>query len=152
MASLNKVFLIGNLTRDPDARRTPTGTPVTDLRLAVNRKYRTADGRDVDETCYVDVTVWGRQAETAGEYLRKGSAVLVEGRLHLREWTNKDNQKVSRLSVVAERIQFLGSPRRAEFADAPPEMEESPTPSEGTAEMDAEPDEGATADDENLPF
>lgn len=163
MASLNKVFLIGNLVRDPDARQTPTGTPVTDMRLAVTRQFRTSDGRQQDETCFVDVTVWGRQAETVGEYLRKGSPVLVEGRLKLDEWTTKDNQKVSRLSVVAERVQFLGAPKKADYGDAPSsggEVNETrgssksmrATPVQAPESEAAAEKESGGVDDENLPF
>jgi single-strand DNA-binding protein len=161
MASLNKVFLIGNLVRDPDARQTPTGTPVTDMRLAVTRQYRTQDGRQQEETCFVDVTVWGRQAETVGEYLKKGSPVLVEGRLKLDEWTTKDNQKASRLSVVAERVQFLGAPRRGEYGDAPAGESAGarPAPKRAQVPQTAAPPPGEDPekapegnDDENLPF
>jgi single-strand DNA-binding protein len=116
MASFNKVILIGNLTRDPEVRYTPSGTAVGDLRMAINRRFRTGDGQEREETCFVGVTVWGRQAETCGEYLKKGSPALVEGRLKYDEW-EKEGQKFSRLSVVAERVQFLGSPRGAEFRD-----------------------------------
>ena len=112
MANLNKVFLIGNLTRDPQLRYTPSGAPVADLGLAVNRKFKGQDGTWKDETCFVDLTVWGKTAENAAEYLSKGRSVFVEGRLKLDQWDDKNTgQKRSKLSVVAERLQFLGSPR-----------------------------------------
>lgn len=120
MASLNKVLLIGNLTRDPEIRYTSTGTAVTDLRLASNRRYKSATGEDKEEVVYVTVSVWGRQAETSGEYLSKGSPVLIEGRLRLDEW-EKDGQKMSKLGVVAERVQFLSAPRKASMSDGPGE-------------------------------
>ena len=120
MASLNKVLLIGNLTRDPEIRYTSTGTAVTDLRLASNRRYKSATGEAKEEVVYVTVSVWGRQAETSGEYLSKGSPVLIEGRLRLDEW-EKDGQKMSKLGVVAERVQFLSSPRKASMSDGPGE-------------------------------
>ncbi|MEM9398610.1 MAG: single-stranded DNA-binding protein [Verrucomicrobiota bacterium] len=107
MASLNKVMLMGNLTRDPDVRHTPKGTAVGDLGLAINMSYRTQDGQDRDEVCYVDVVVWGRQAETCQQYLRKGAPVFVEGRLQLDQWQTQDGEKKSRLRVRAERVQFL---------------------------------------------
>ncbi len=110
MADLNKVFLMGNLTKEPEIRYTPNGKAVGDMRMAVNRRFKTAEGQAKDETCFIQVVVWGRQAETCGEYLRKGSQVLVEGRLQYDEW-EKDNQKFSRLRVVADRVQFMGSPR-----------------------------------------
>lgn len=107
MANFNKVLLMGNLTRDPEVRYTPSGMAVADLRLAVNRRYRTADGQEHEETCFVNVTVWAKQAETCGQYLKRGRPVFVEGRLKFDEW-EKDGQKFNRLSVVAERVQFLG--------------------------------------------
>ena len=106
MADFNKVILLGNLTRDPEVRYTPSGTAVTDLRMAMNRRFRGSDGQDRDETCFVSVTVWGRQAENCGQYLRKGRQALVEGRLKLDEW-EKEGQKISRLTVTAERVQFV---------------------------------------------
>jgi single-strand DNA-binding protein len=108
MASLNKVFLIGNLTRPPELRYTPSGTAVLDLRLAVNRSYTTQGGERRDETCFLTVVVWGKQAEASAQYLDKGSPVMVEGRLQTRDWEGKDGQKRNVVEVVAERIQFLG--------------------------------------------
>jgi single-strand DNA-binding protein len=106
MASLNKVFLIGNLTKDPEVRHTPKGTAVGDLGLAINSTYRTADGVEKEETVFVDLVVWGRQAETCKEYLTKGSPIFVEGRLQLDQWESQGEKK-SRLRVRAERVQFL---------------------------------------------
>jgi single-strand DNA-binding protein len=108
MASLNRVFLIGNLTRPPELRYTPSGTAVSDLRLAVNRSFTTQGGDKRDETCFLTVVVWGKQAEACGEYLDKGSPILVEGRLQTRDWETKDGQKRSVVEVVAERVQFMG--------------------------------------------
>lgn len=108
MTDLNKVFLAGNLTRDPEVRHTPSGAAVCDLRLAINRRYRDQHDKDREEVVYVSVTVWGKTAENCGQYLSKGSPVLVEGRLKLDEW-EKDGQKQSRLGVVGERVQFLSS-------------------------------------------
>jgi single-strand DNA-binding protein len=110
MASMNRVFLVGNLTKDPELRYTPSGTAVADLRLAVNDSYTGRDGNQVDRTLFVDVVVWQRQAETACEYLSKGRAVLIEGRLQMDEWESKEGEKRSRIRVVAQRVQFLGSP------------------------------------------
>jgi single-strand DNA-binding protein len=110
MASLNKVFLAGNLTRDPELRYTPGGTAVAQFGLAVNRKFKNREGQIQEEATFVDVEVWGRQAETASEYLGRGSPVLVEGRLKLDSWESKQTgEKRSKLRVVGERIQFLGS-------------------------------------------
>ncbi len=108
MASFNRVILVGNLTRDPELRYIPSGTAVTEVGLAVNDRRKGANGEWVDETTFVDVTLWGRQAEIASEYLNKGSSVLIEGRLKLDTW-EKDGKKNSKLRVVGERMQMLGS-------------------------------------------
>lgn len=107
MASFNRVILVGNLTRDPELRYIPSGTAVTEVGLAVNDRRKSASGEWVDETTFVDVTLWGRQAEIASEYLNKGSSVLIEGRLKLDTW-EKDGKKNSKLRVVGERMQMLG--------------------------------------------
>ncbi|MCP4890093.1 MAG: single-stranded DNA-binding protein [Planctomycetaceae bacterium] len=107
MASFNRVILVGNLTRDIELKYTPGGTAVTDLGLAVNDRRKTASGEWVDETTFVDVTLWGRTAEVASEYLGKGSPILVEGRLKLDTWET-DGQKRSKLRVVCDRMQMLG--------------------------------------------
>ena len=107
MASLNKVMLIGNLTRDPEVRHTPKGTAVGDFGMAMNMTYRTQDGGDKEEVCYVDVVVWGRQAETCKQYLSKGRQVFIEGRLQLDQWESPQGEKRSRLRVRAERVHFL---------------------------------------------
>lgn len=107
MASYNRVVLVGNLTRDIELRYTPSGLAVTDIGLAVNDRRKTQTGEWVDETTFVDITLWGRQAEVAGEYLSKGSSVLIEGRLKLDTWET-DGQKRSKLRVVGEKMQMLG--------------------------------------------
>ena len=110
MASVNKVILIGNLTRDPEVRYTPKGTAVSDIALACNRVRTGDDGNRIEEVTYVDVTLWGRQAELSGQYLSKGRPVYIEGRLKLDTWDDKTTgQKRSRLGVVGEVMQFLGS-------------------------------------------
>jgi single-strand DNA-binding protein len=113
MASLNKVLLIGNLTRPPELRYTPSGTAVADLRLAVNRNYTTQSGEKREEACFLTVVVWGKQAESCGEYLDKGSQVFVEGRLQTRDWEAKDGQKRTVTEVVAERVQFMSRTKGA---------------------------------------
>jgi single-strand DNA-binding protein len=107
MASFNRVILVGNLTRDPELRYIPSGTAVSDIGLAVNDRIKRGD-QWVDETTFVDVTLWGRTAEVANEYTSKGSPILIEGRLKLDRW-EKDGQKHSKLKVIADRIQLLGS-------------------------------------------
>ncbi len=110
MASYNKVMLLGNLTRDPEVKYTPKGSAVADIGLAVNRTYTTDGGEKREETTFVDVTMWGRQAEIAGEYLKKGRPLFVEGRLQLDTWDDKQTgQKRSKLRVVCENFQMLGS-------------------------------------------
>lgn len=117
MASLNKVFLIGNLTRDPEVRYTPKGTAVADLGLAVSRTYRTESGETKEDVCFLTVVTWGRQAETAGEYLKKGSPVFIEGRLQYETW-EKNGEKRNTIKVQAERVQFLSRPQAsAEFKE-----------------------------------
>ncbi len=108
MANLNKVLLIGNLTRDPELRYIPSGTAVAGFGLATNRTYKTPSGEKKQETCFVKVVVWGRTAEICGEYLSKGSPVFVEGRLQYRTWDSPNGEKRNVLEVRAERIQFLG--------------------------------------------
>jgi single-strand DNA-binding protein len=151
MASLNRVLLIGNLTRDPEVRYTPKGTAVTEIGLAVNRVYSGEDGEKKEETTFVDVTLWARQAEIAAQYLKKGRPVFIEGRLQLDSWDDKQTgQKRSKLRVVAENLQMLGSrqegegsassssppPRRGPSPSAPPARPEPRDP-----DLDAEPDD-----------
>lgn len=106
MASYNRVILVGNLTRDPELRYIPSGTAVSEIGLAVNDRVKKGD-QWVDETTFVDVTLWSRTAEVANQYLTKGSSVLIEGRLKLDTW-EKDGQKRSKLRVVADKMQMLG--------------------------------------------
>src|SRR6478609_5776136 len=108
MASFNRVILLGNLTRDVEVRYLQSGTAVADIGMAVNDRRKGQNGEWVDETTFVDVTLWGRTAEVAGEYLSKGSPLLVEGRLKYDTW-EKEGQKRSKLSVVCERMQMVGS-------------------------------------------
>lgn len=109
MANLNKVFLIGNLTRDPELRYTPGGTAVANLGLAVNRKFKDSSGELKEEVCFLTVTVWDKQAEACCQYLTKGRPVFVEGVLQSRFWETSEGQKRSAIDVRAERVQFLGS-------------------------------------------
>mgnify|MGYP003392776674 CR=1 FL=1 len=125
MASYNKVLLMGNLTKDPELRYTPQGTAVANLRLAVNRKYRTKDQELKEEVCFITAVVWSKQAETCNQYLHKGSSVFVEGRLQSRTWEDNTGAKRSVIEVRAERVQFMGSPRgEAEGAPGRPQAPE----------------------------
>ncbi|RLS33895.1 MAG: single-stranded DNA-binding protein [Planctomycetota bacterium] len=108
MASFNKVILLGNVTRDPELRYVSNGTPVTEIGLAVNNRRKGPNGEWVDETTFVDVTFWSRDAEIAGEYVTKGSPLMIEGRLKLDTW-EKDGKKNSKLRVVGERLVLLGN-------------------------------------------
>ncbi len=129
MASLNKVFLIGNLTRNPELRYTPGGSAVCDMTVAINRSFTLNDGTQKRETTFVDVNAWGHQAETANRYLQKGSSVFVEGRISIETWEDKDKNRRTKFRVVAERIQFLtpkgagGAPQGGSPADEIPEDE-----------------------------
>jgi len=109
-ANLNKVFLMGNLTRDPEVKYTPKGTAVGDLAIAINDSYKAQDGTIKETVTYVDIEVWGRQAETCKQYLTKGRPIFVEGQLRLDQWETPQGEKKSRLKVRADRVQFLGSP------------------------------------------
>ena len=109
MANLNKVFLIGNLTRDPELRYTPGGTAVANLGLAVNRRFKDSSGELKEEVCFLTVTVWDKQAEACCQYLTKGRPVFVEGVLQSRFWETPEGQKRSAIDVRAERVQFLGA-------------------------------------------
>ena len=123
MANLKRVLLIGNLTRDPEVRYTPKGTAVAELGIAVNRIYSGEDGEKKEETTFVDVTLWARQAAVAGQYLKKGRPVFIEGRLQLDTWDDKQSgQKRSRLRVVGENIQLLGARQEGEAATALPDV------------------------------
>jgi len=122
--NLNRVHLAGNLTRDPEMRYTPKGTAIADLGLAINRSWKNDDGEKKEETTFVDVTLWGRVAEVAQEYFRKGLAVFIEGRLHLDTWDDKQTgRKRSKLKVVGETMQLLGA--RSESGGRP-----APAPSQ----------------------
>ena len=110
MASLNSVFLIGNLTRDPELKYIPGGTAVSNLGLAVNNRYRDQAGEYKDVVCFITVVVWGKQAENCNQYLSKGSPVFVEGILQTRSWEGQDGQKRNVTEVRARRVQFLGRP------------------------------------------
>ena len=143
MANLNKVLLIGNLTRPPELRYTPSGTAVADLRMAVNRNYTTQSGEKREEACFLTVVVWGKQAESCGEYLDKGSQVFVEGRLQTRDWEGKDGQKRTATEVVAERVQFMSRAKGAAAGGAPAT---APAFAEETANA------GGGGDDDDVPF
>ena len=119
MANVNKVILIGNLTRDPQLRYTPNQMAVCEFGLAVNRKRRSTTGESQDEVCFVDLTAWGKQAETLQKYVTKGQQIFIEGRLTFDQWEGKDGQKRSKLKVTVENFQFLGGPKGAGQGGSP---------------------------------
>ena len=138
MASLNKVLLIGNLTRDPELRYLTGGnSAVCEFGIAINRRFMQASGQEKDETCFLEIVVWGKQAETCSRFLQKGSTVFIEGRLVYDQWTEKDTQKKrSRIRVTAERVQFLSGRRDEQGApgEMPPEDDgfgQPPRPRQG---------------------
>ena len=126
MSSMNHVILMGNLTRDPASRTTPGGLAVADLGLAISDNYKDKDGKLVERTCFTDIVVWGRQAETCQQYLKKGAPVLVEGKLQLDQWKTDSGENRYKLRVRADRVQFLGRTAGAESAPAKtaPELED----------------------------
>jgi single-strand DNA-binding protein len=151
MANLNRVLLIGNLTRDPEVRYTPKGTAVADIAIAINRIYSGDDGEKKEETTFVDVTLWGRQAEVAQEYLKKGRQVFIEGRLQLDTWDDKQTgQKRSRLRVVAENMQMLGSRGDSEPGSTAPGTQRRTAPPPPQRQAPKDPDLDAEPDD--IPF
>src|SRR5438093_12345241 len=158
MANFNKVLLMGNLTRDPEVRYTPKGTAIATIGLAVNRVWSTESGEKKEEVTFVDVDVWGRQAETIGQYMSKGRPIFIEGRLRLDQWDDKQTgQKRSKLKVVCESFQFIGAPRGAEFKDQPPPGEEASLPKPAMKPRPTGPpppaeEPEAPAADDNIPF
>jgi len=134
MASFNKVILVGNLTRDPELRYTPSGLAIAKFGLAVNRVTTTESGEKKEEVTFVDIDAFGRTAENISQYMRKGSSMLVEGRLRLDQWDDKQTgQKRSKLGVVADTVQFLGSPRGAEGGEGAPAAAPRPRPAAAAA-------------------
>ena len=149
MASFNKVILVGNLTRDPELRYTPKGTAVAKIGMAVSRRWKSESGELKEETTFVDVDVFGRTAENVSQYMRKGRPILIEGRLRLDQWDDKQTgQKRSKLGVVAEIVQFLGSPTGGEGGPAG----SRPAPAASApVESPAEPD-GPPPEQDDVPF
>jgi single-strand DNA-binding protein len=153
--SLNKVFLMGNLTRDPELRYTPKGTAVADLAIAINRQYKGQDGQDREEVTYVDIVTWSRQAETCAQYLTKGSPIHIEGRLQLDQWEDNEGKKKSRLRVIAERIQFLGRGRASDKPEGQPATAAgaaAPAKPRSATPPPAGPDDGPPIDEDEIPF
>ena len=154
MASFNKVILVGNLTRDPELRYTPKGTAVGKIGLAVNRTWRTETGEQKEEVTFVDVDAFGKQAETIGQYMRKGSPILIEGRLRLDQWDDKQTgQKRQKLGVVVEGFQFLGGGQRNDAGGGAPAAPRPARPVPPASAPPAEPDSDMPpSDGDDVPF
>jgi single-strand DNA-binding protein len=156
MANLNKVMLIGNLTRDPELRHTPKGTAVAEISLAINRNWTNEQGQKQEDTTFVEVTLWGRQAELAQQYLTKGRPVYIEGRLNLDTWDDKETgKKRSKLRVVGETLQFLDSKPNSGGGSYSERTQQPSRP----APQSSGPPQGATAapasdyqEDDDIPF
>lgn len=147
MANFNKVLLMGNLTRDPDVRTTTSGMKIAKLGLAVNRRFRTRDDEAREETTFVDIDAFGNQAEIIERYCQKGSPLFVEGRLRLDQWESNTGEKRSKLSVVLENFQFLGSSPSQDHGSARESGSSKKAPSEsGTSPA------GDSIEDDNVPF
>lgn len=159
MANVNKVILIGNLTRDPELRYTPGGTAVAEFGMAVNRNFKSQSGEQREETTFVDIVAWARQAETINQYLSKGRQVYIEGRLTYDSWQTQEGQKRSRLRVTVENFQFLGgrgeggggggqrqAPQQSRPQSAPPPQARPSEP----AVQEGPPDDDFNLDD--IPF
>jgi single-strand DNA-binding protein len=153
MAGYNKVILIGNLTRDPELRYTPKGVAIAKIGLAVNRTWRNEAGESKEEVTFIDVDAFGRQAETLAQYLKKGSPLMVEGRLKLDQWDDKQTgQKRSRMGVTLEGFQFLGGGNRGEGGGSEaPAPRSRPAPSAPKA-TDGPDSDGPPPEDDDVPF
>ena len=154
-ASLNRVFLIGNLTRDPELRYLPSGQAVTTFTVAVNRVYTAGTGERKEDVSFIRVVVWARRAEVCNEYLRKGSPVFIEGRLQSRSWEAQDGTKRSSIEVVANNVQFLSRGTRAESSEPiqlpeEPIAEETPEPPKKEGPISISKEE--LSPDEEVPF
>jgi single-strand DNA-binding protein len=159
MASVNKVILIGNLGRDPETRYTADGAPITNVSIATTRRYKDASGQPQEETEWHRVAFFGRLAEIAGEYLRKGRPVYVEGRLRTRKWTDKDGNEKYTTEIVAENMQLLGSregagagDRGGDFDASEPPASRAGKPSPRQAQDAAKPAPNIADLDDDIPF
>jgi single-strand DNA-binding protein len=153
MASFNKVILMGNLTRDPQVKYTPKGIAVAEIGMAVNRRwFDKATNRRKEETTFVDVTIWGRTAEVAGQYLKKGASILIEGRLQLDSWDDKESgQKRNKLRVVCEEMQMLGGRQDVSYGEESQVPAHDGPPPEGIPQGVTQAADGFANDDE-VPF
>ena len=152
MANLNKIMMIGNLTRDPQLSYLPSQTPVVEFGLATNRKWTDkATGEQRDDTCFVDCRCYGRQAETLNKYMRKGNQIFIEGRLQLDTWTSPEGQRRSKHRIFVQSFQFLGSPDRSA---RPPADQEAAPPDKSSASEQFEPQQSSAdgSKEDDIPF
>lgn len=153
MASFNKVILLGNLTRDPELRTTSSGLAICKIGLAVNRRYTDKDGNQKEEVTYVDIDSFGKQAEVMNQYLAKGRAVFIEGRLRLEQWENQQGEKRSKMSVVCENFQFVGSREGGGSSAEGGYSETTPPQTRHTGgDKSADPAAESFDDDKDVPF
>jgi len=154
MASFNKVILMGNLTRDPELRVTPKGTAVCQIGLAVNSTYKDKEGNSKEEVTFVDVDVFGRQAEVIAKYMSKGRPILIEGRLKLDSWESKEGEKRSKLKVVLENFQFVGSrgDSGGDSGGGSANHDDSAPPPRASQRGNAGSSSSASVDEEDVPF
>lgn len=156
MASLNKVLLIGNLTRDPELRYIPSGSAVASFTLATSRVFKLQTGEKKEETSFIRIVVWGRMAEICGEYLKKGSPAFVEGRLQSRSWDGPDGQKRSTIEVIAQNVQFLrggSGGGRERGGELPPDVAAGPKEEMPDIQLDEIPEMGGSkGGDSEVPF
>ena len=157
MANYNRVILVGNLTRDPQLRYTPSQQAVCDFGLAINRKWKGADGQMHEEACFVDCTAWARSAETIQKYCTKGRSLLVEGHLHYHSWDGPDGKKRSKLDVVVDNFQFLdsakgGSGGAPQAGRAAPPAPGAKPPAAGGDEKPPDYDFSQDVEDDTIPF
>jgi len=157
MANFNRVILAGNLTRDPQLSYLPSNTAVVEFGMAINRRWRGSDGNPKEETCFVDVRAYGRQAETINQYMSKGRPILIEGRLQFQQWTAADGGKRSKHMVIVENFQFLDGPRAGDAGGSRPAAAAGPArfrpagPAPEAPTPAADYDEAPPAVDEPLP-
>jgi single-strand DNA-binding protein len=149
MASINRVVLVGNLTRDPELRQTPNGKSVCTLGLAVNERYKNESGEWVEKPNYFDIVVWGAQAENCERYLSKGRPIAVDGRLSYRSWEAQDGSKRSKVEVIANTVQFLGSRQESGMSEGAPVTSGAPS---GLNPDTSDFDSPASTNDDDIPF
>lgn len=153
MASFNKVILAGNLTRDPELRYTPKGSAVCEIGIAVNRSWKSETGENKEEVTFVDVVAYGRTGEVIAQYLRKGRPILIEGRLKLDTWDDKQtNQKRSKMRVICENFQFLDSGNRQEGGGPPPASAPAAPRPRPAAPAAPPPGDDSPPEDDDVPF